>query len=127
MSILSSKILTLCPRCNNYPLLFLNKDQPKSILIKDDLNNPSEITFSVNKYVDGKKTNLWDKIVDFKLLWCVEWDMWFEITVDIDESTETVKNVYDNRQHYIDVMKSSKGDNAVNTIIELIESIVNNQ
>ena len=72
----------------------LGQLDPKSISIKDDLNNPSEITFSVNKYVDGKKTNLWDKIVDFKLLWCVEWDMWFEITIDIDESTETVKNVY---------------------------------
>ncbi len=72
----------------------LGQLDPKSISIKDDLNNPSEITFSVNKYVDGKKTNLWDKIVDFKLLWCVEWDVWFEITIDIDESTETVKNVY---------------------------------
>ena len=32
MSILSSNKLTLCPECNNYPLLYLNKDKPKDIL-----------------------------------------------------------------------------------------------
>ena len=32
MSILSSNKLTLCPQCNNYPLLSLNKNQPKDIL-----------------------------------------------------------------------------------------------
>lgn len=50
-----------------------------------------------------------------------------EETLTTGTLLETVRNVYDNRQHYIDVMKSSKVDNAVNTIIELIESIVNNQ
>ena len=34
MSILSSNILTLCPQCNNNPLLYLNQDQPKDILIQ---------------------------------------------------------------------------------------------
>ena len=33
MSILNSNILTLCPQCNNNPLLYLNKEQPKDILI----------------------------------------------------------------------------------------------
>lgn len=37
---------------------------------------------------------LWDKVVDFKLVYCKEWDMWFEIKLDLDESTETVKTVY---------------------------------
>ena len=34
MSILNSNILTLCPQCNNNPLLYLNKEQPKDILIQ---------------------------------------------------------------------------------------------
>ena len=34
MSILSSNILTLCPQCNNNPLLYLNQYQPKDIFIQ---------------------------------------------------------------------------------------------
>lgn len=66
----------------------------KSIEVSDCLNDTSEITFNVHKYVDGKKCHLWEQIVDFKLVHCVEWDMWFEITVELDEATETVKTVF---------------------------------
>ena len=66
---------------------------PKSIELSDKFNDASEISFILNKYVDGKLTNLWDKVVDFKLIWCKEWDMWFEITVELDEETKTVKTV----------------------------------
>ena len=71
----------------------LGKLNAKNIILKDDLNNPSEISFSVNKYIDGKKTYLWDNITNFKLLWCVEWNTWFEITVDINEDDKSVKKV----------------------------------
>lgn len=66
----------------------------KSIEITDSLNDVSEITFVVHKYVDNKKCEWWEQIVDFKLIYCVEWDMWFEITVELDEATETFKTVY---------------------------------
>lgn len=66
----------------------------KSIEVSDCLNDTSEITFNVHKYVDGKKCHLWEQIVNFKLVHCVEWDMWFEITVELDEATETVKTVF---------------------------------
>lgn len=65
----------------------------KQIELSDKFNEPSEISFILNKYVDGKLTNLWNKVVDFKLIYCKEWDMWFEITVELDEATETVKTV----------------------------------
>ena len=65
----------------------------KAIEITDALNDASEITFVVHKYIDNKKCELWEQIVDFKLIHCVEWDMWFEITVELDEATETVKTV----------------------------------
>ena len=67
---------------------------PKSIELSDKFNDASEISFTLNKYIDGKLTNLWDKVVDFKLVWCKEWDMWFEIKVELDEETETVKTVF---------------------------------
>ena len=65
-----------------------------SIDLIDKFNDASEFTFTLNKYVDGKLTNLWDKVIDFKLVYCKEWDMWFEIKVELDEATETVKTVF---------------------------------
>ena len=64
------------------------------IELTDRFNDKSEFGFSLNKYVDGRLTNLWDKVVDFKLVYCKEWDMWFEIKVELDEATETVKTVF---------------------------------
>ena len=58
------------------------------------LNDASEFTFTLNKYIDDELNNLWDKVVDFKLVYCKEWDAWFEITVELDEATETVKTVF---------------------------------
>ena len=48
----------------------------------------------VDKNIDGKVANLWDKVVDFKLIYCKEWDMWFEIKVELDESNESIKTVF---------------------------------
>ena len=77
-------------------LVLANKDGSKfgeiiahNIIVKDSMMNPSEISFRVMKFLDDKKNFLWDKIVDFKLLWCKESDLWFEIYVTIDETNET--------------------------------------
>ena len=65
-----------------------------SVDLTDKFNDASELSFTVNKYVDVELTPLWDKLVDFKLVWCKEWDTWFEIKVELDETTETVKTVF---------------------------------
>lgn len=67
---------------------------PKSISLGDKFNNASEISFTLNKYKDGELTNLWNEVVDFKLIECKEWNTWFEIRVELDEETETVKTVF---------------------------------
>ena len=66
----------------------------KTIDLTGRLNDASEFTFTLNKYIDDELNNLWDKVVDFKLVYCKEWDTWFEITVELDEATETVKTVF---------------------------------
>lgn len=66
----------------------------ESIELIDKFNEASEISFTVNKYLNGKITNLWDKVLDFKLVYCKEWDLWFEIKVELDEATESVKTVF---------------------------------
>lgn len=65
-----------------------------SIELVDKFNDASEISFTINKYIDDKLTPLWEKVVDFKLIYCKEWDAWFEIKVELDEETETVKTVF---------------------------------
>ena len=50
MSILNSNILTLCPQCNNYPLLSLNQDHPKDILIQCDYCKYNQYT-SLHNYL----------------------------------------------------------------------------
>lgn len=66
----------------------------KAIEITDFMNEASEIAFNVYKYIDNKKDPLWDEITDFKLVYCIEWDTWFEATIEIDESLETMKTVF---------------------------------
>lgn len=61
--------------------------------ITDSMNDKSEMTFKVYKYVNGIKNGLWDDVLNFRLVYCVEWNQWFEITVEVDESNETTKTV----------------------------------
>lgn len=73
------------------------------INISDNFNSSFELEFDVYKYdndglgriLDGEdgKDTIWDKIVDFKLVWAREWDVWFEIYVEIDEEQDTIKHV----------------------------------
>lgn len=70
------------------------KVNTESIELVDKFNDASEFSFTVNKYINEELTPLWDKIVDFKLVYCKEWDCWFEISVELDEATETVKTVF---------------------------------
>ena len=69
----------------------------KSISISDAMNDASEITFNIHKFIDGVKCKYWEQIVDFKLIYCVEWDMWFSITIDLDESTDIQKTIFATR------------------------------
>lgn len=76
---------------NKLGQLNINTD---SIELSDKFNEASEISFTINKYINGKLAPLWDKIIDFKLVYCKEWDVWFEIKVELDEETKTVKTVF---------------------------------
>lgn len=66
----------------------------KSVVVKECLNSASEISFLIYRYENGLEHPLWNEILNYKLLWCKEWDAWFEITVETEESGHTVKSVY---------------------------------
>lgn len=64
-----------------------------NISISDNFNSSFELEFQVNQIDNGQKYHLWDKISDFKLVWCREWDVWFEMYVSVQDDNETVKDV----------------------------------
>ena len=62
---------------------------PHSVKYSDKMNSYNEISFRVYKKLVNK--TLWDNIKDFALLWVSEWDLWFEIKVDLEEGNATSK------------------------------------
>lgn len=65
----------------------------KSIEVRDAMNDASEISFTVHKNIDGEICHLWNEIKNFRLVFCPEWNMWFEIVVELNESNDSVKTI----------------------------------
>lgn len=86
-----------------YPTLVLAKrDGTKlglinntEIHLRDCMNQPNEMEIKVFKELDGVKCAVWDELTNFKLIWCKEWNLWFDISVDVNEKNpgNIVKNV----------------------------------
>ena len=64
-----------------------------NISVSDSFNSCFELEFQVSQSDNGNKYHLWDKITDFKLVWCREWDVWFEMYVSVQDENDMVKNV----------------------------------
>lgn len=56
------------------------------INLKGCLNEADELQLKIYKNLDGKECPLWDEITDFKLIWCKEWNTWFDIAIELDET-----------------------------------------
>ena len=65
----------------------------RNIVTADNLNEYSELQFKVYKTENNTDYPLWDDVQDFRLAWCPEWDVYFEIYVEIDETNSICKNV----------------------------------
>lgn len=59
----------------------------------DNLNDKTVFEFSINKTQNGTVNQYWDMIDNFKLVWIAEYDLWFEITIRINENDSTIKSV----------------------------------
>ena len=77
----------------------LGKLPAHNIQFKDTMASYSELRFDVYKQDCIKKRDtiisnkFWEQIKDFKLVWAREWNLLFEIYVELNEVDETVKNV----------------------------------
>ena len=63
--------------------------QAQGIVYKKSLASYSELAFSIYK----NDNQYWDEVKDFQILWCAEWNEYFEIYVTIDETNALVKNI----------------------------------
>lgn len=64
-----------------------------NIVTKHSMKEASEFIFAAHKKIGDSIIKCWNDIKDFKLVWIPEWDMWYEITVEINEKDENIKNV----------------------------------
>lgn len=64
-----------------------------NIVAKHSMKEASEFTFAAHKKIGNSIIKCWNDIKDFKLVWIHEWDMWYEITVEVNEKDENIKNV----------------------------------
>ena len=81
-------------------LVFANRSGHKqgyipatNISVSDSFNANFDLEFQVIKQDNGKEYCSWESITDFKLCWCKEWDVWFEMHVEIEDDNDTVKKV----------------------------------
>lgn len=63
------------------------------ITAKHSMKEASEFTFTAYKQMDDNIIKFWNDIKDFKLVWIPEWDMWYEIHIEVNEKDENVKKV----------------------------------
>lgn len=64
-----------------------------NIVAKHSMKEASDITFVAYKKMNDNIIKCWNDIKDFKLVWVPEWDMWYEITVEVNEKDENIKKV----------------------------------
>ena len=64
-----------------------------NIVAKHSMKEASDITFAAHKKMNDNIIKCWNDIKDFKLVWISEWDMWYEITVEVNEEDENIKNI----------------------------------
>lgn len=61
--------------------------------VSDAFSEIPIVSFKVSKTVNDVINPMWDEITDLRLIWAKEWDMWFEISVELSDSDDTIKSV----------------------------------
>ncbi len=63
-----------------------------SIKFSNKFNAKNEFSFTIYKSILDND-DLWEDIKDFMLLWVKDWDLWFELVVNISQTNSAVKTV----------------------------------
>ena len=90
-----------------------------NIQVKDCLNSVPEVSFTVHKYDNEIVCPYWDEIKDLRLVWCKEWDLWFEMKIDINTSDEVIKNVSLTRLAEAELSQTNLYNIEINTELDI--------
>lgn len=60
---------------------------------KDNFNSANEISLNIPKYINGKRNDIWDSIVDFKIITIPEFQERFEIGVGYTDESSVTKSI----------------------------------
>lgn len=85
------------------------------LVVKNEMNAPDEVSFSVNRYADGKECTLWSQIKDFKLVYLTHWNRWYEIQVTNNEDTNIVKSITGTQAHQAELSQINLYEVEINT------------
>ena len=69
----------------------LNNIKRDTVTYKGNLNGANEISFEIYKTIDGEVEELWDKIIDLRLLWVQDLKEYFEIKVSYEDKLDEYK------------------------------------
>lgn len=61
--------------------------------ITPDLDNTNECSFKVYKEINGRQIKYWDQILDLKVIYIPEWNEYFQISLDKNETNSIVKSI----------------------------------
>lgn len=89
--------------------------------VTDNFNSFFDLAFEVHKFDNGKQCLLWDKITDFKLVWCREWDVWFEIYINTSEENGVVKYVEARSLGEAELSQINLYDIEINTVDDIAQ------
>ena len=64
-----------------------------NIKMSDSMSEAPSFSFDVDKYNNGVITPFWNSLTTFKLVYCEEYDTWFEATVEYSDSSEVTKQI----------------------------------
>lgn len=81
----------------------------------DNSNSSSELHFIVDKFDNNVQCRYWNEIKDFRLVWCREWNTWFEISVQIDEENGTTKTINGKNICEAELSQTYTGEMEINT------------
>ena len=68
-------------------------ENTSSFRFADNMNSADEFSFVVHKNLDGHLCQLWDQIIDFRIVYIGEYEKYFEIYVSKDEENSVTKTV----------------------------------
>lgn len=87
----------------------------RNLNFSDNSNSATELSFVVDKFDNNVRYKYWDEVKDFRLVWCKEWDVWFEIRVQTDDENGTTKTINGRTICEAELSQTYTGEMEINT------------